>query len=805
MGHASGMMGFPLRLLARETYERVVRQKGARHVALITGEEKIIPAGARYFLCTVESMPLDRRVEFLAVDEIQLAADPDRGHIFTSRLLHARGQSETMFLGADTVKPLLQRLVPGIEVLTRPRLSRLTYSGSKKLTRLPPRSAVVAFSAAEVYQMAEAIRRQRGGTAVVLGALSPRTRNAQVELFESGEVDYLVATDAIGMGLNLGLDHVAFAQLAKFDGYSPRRLTAQEVAQIAGRAGRHMNDGTFGTIADLGPMPQELIEAVEEHRFDNLQVLFWRNEDLDFRSPQALLRSLDAAPSTPHLVRVRTPEDQQALALLAQDRDILDLTGTSRARVRLLWDVCQVPDFRKTLTDHHARLLGQLFRHLVQNEGRLPEDWVADQIGKLDRCDGDIDVLVSRIAHVRTWTFVSHRSDWLQDPGHWRERTRGIEDRLSDSLHERLTERFLDRRAARLVRRLGSGEGLLAAVRQTGEVLVEGQPVGQLRGFRFVLDPSIGREDAKAALTATRRALAHDIPGRLDRLEQEPDEVFSLDGRGQLHWHGETVGRLVAGPDPLHPRIQPLDSDLIDGAARERIRRHLEAWLQRHLRHRLRSLFALSEADLTGGARGLAFSLVEAMGTLPRRNAASLVTALAKEDRRRLATLGVRIGAQAVYLPALLRPAIIRLRALLWAVHTGDSPDSAAVSGGPRLDVGPLTDRRSHALGYLRLVRRDAAVVLRADVVEQMARAAHGGLRDGVVVPDQAPFTATGLTEVELATVMGCLGFSKKADGESGSFERRAVGRRRRGKGQAQDRELAGANPFAALRRLRLA
>ncbi len=433
LGHKSGMIGFPLRLLARENYDRIVRLKGARAVALITGEEKILPPNPSYFVCTVESMPLDRPVDFLAVDEIQLCADPERGHVFTARLLEARGLAETMFLGADTIKPLMRRLVPEIEHISRPRFSTLSYTGHKKVTRLPPRSAVVAFAVADVFSLAELIRRQRGGTAVVLGALSPRARNAQVGMFQAGEVDYLVATDAIGMGLNMDLDHVAFARTAKFDGRGPRRLTAAEIAQIAGRAGRHMSDGTFGTTAEQGPLGPEIVEAVETHRFDPLTRLNWRNTRLRFGSVDALLKSLDERPAIPGLVQAREADDHRALQALARNREVAAL-ARHRGAVRLLWEVCQIPDFRKVMSETHTRLLAHIFGHLAGPEERLPTAWIAAQIANFDRVDGDIDTLMARIAHVRTWTYITHRGDWVEGATAWQERARGIEDRLSDAL-----------------------------------------------------------------------------------------------------------------------------------------------------------------------------------------------------------------------------------------------------------------------------------------------------------------------------------------------------------------------------------
>ena len=489
--HTSGVIGFPLRLLARENYDRVVRLKGARHVALVTGEEKIVPAQARYFLCTAESMPLERPFDFVAIDEIQMCADAERGHVFTERLLGARGIVETMFLGADTMRPLIRKLVPEAEFLGRPRLSNLSYAGTKKLTRLPKRSAVVAFSAGRVYEIAETLRRQRGGAAIVLGALSPRTRNAQVEMYQQGEVDFLVATDAIGMGLNMRLDHVAFFEREKFDGRVHRDLGTAELAQIAGRAGRYMSDGTFGTVAALGALEPHVIEAIENHRFKPLTVLQWRNGGLDFRSPTALLASLEARPPREELVRARESDDQQALASLLRDESVARNAG-SRDMLRLLWDVCQIPDYRKTMAEAHIRLLATVFGHLAGPGGRLPTDWIASQISSLDQTDGDIDTLMARIAHVRTWTYISHRHDWIDDVTAWQASARAIEDRLSDALHEQLTQRFVDRRAA-ILSRAGGGAELWAAVDEAGEVKVEGELVGRIEGFRFV--PELAESD----------------------------------------------------------------------------------------------------------------------------------------------------------------------------------------------------------------------------------------------------------------------------------------------------------------------
>src|ERR1700746_189575 len=556
IGHRSGMIGFPLRLLARENYDRIVQLRGARSVALITGEEKILPRNPSYFVCTVESMPLDRQVDFLAVDEIQLCADSERGHVFTAPLLHARGQQETMLLGADTIKPLMRRLVPEAEYVSRPRFSTLSYTGYKKVTRLPPRSAVVAFAIADVFSLAELIRRQRGGTAVVMGALSPRARNAQVGMFQAGEVDYLVATDAIGMGLNMDLDHVAFAQPVKFDGRGPRRLGAAEVAQIAGRAGRHMSNGTFGTTGEQGALGLEIVEAIETHQFDPLTRLNWRNSKLRFESISALLKSLDERPSVPGLILAREADDQRALEALSLNQDITQLARHPGA-VRLLWEVCQIPDFRKIMTESHTRLLAHCFLHLAGPQERLPLDWIAEQIGHLDRVDGDIDTLMARIAHIRTWTYITHRGDWVEDAPAWQERARGIEDRLSDALHESITERFVDRRSSFLIRQMASEGELMAAVSKSGEVLVEGAHVGRLEGLRFVPD-SVDGVDARMLVAAASRGRRAEVSPRARLLSADTDDAFEISDNGELCWRGESVGRMAAGARLLAPRAEPI-------------------------------------------------------------------------------------------------------------------------------------------------------------------------------------------------------------------------------------------------------
>jgi len=793
LGHTSGMIGFPLRLLARENYDRIVRLKGARSVALITGEEKIVPPNPQWFVCTVESMPLDRPVDFLAVDEIQLCGDPERGHVFTNRLLNARGRYETMFMGSDTIRPLLRRLVPEAEHISRPRFSVLRYTGYRKVTRLPRRSAVVAFAVSDVFALAELVRRQRGGTAVVVGALSPRARNAQVGMFEAGEVDYLVATDAIGMGLNMDLDHVAFAKLVKFDGQSPRRLTSAEIAQIAGRAGRHMADGTFGTTAEVEAIGEEIVEAVENHRFDPLHRIYWRNARLDFSGPEMLLRSLEARPPAPGLVPAREADDHQALRALARMPDIVALAGNP-GRVRLLWEVCQIPDFRKVMSETHARLLAQIFRYLTGPEERLPEAWVASQVSRLDRTEGDIDTLMARIAHIRTWTYVAHRPEWLADAPFWQERARAIEDRLSDALHERLTQRFVDRRSASLVRRLEMPEDLLASVAASGEVRVEGHYVGELKGFRFVPDVGADGEEAKTLVAAANRVLRGEIEARARRLAGAPDSEFGLREDGTLVWGGGPVGRLAAGDSALAPRVELVSVEFLEGAALQMVRRRLQLFVRSTIESGLAPLFRLHAAELAAPARGVAFQLSEALGAVPTRAVRPLLATLAPADRKALGRFGVRLGTEWIYVEPLLAPAAVALRALLWSVHQG-TPLPAPLPRRGRFSVAPESSPEFYAaIGYAVLGTR----AIRLDRVERLAAAARRLARQGSFAATAELAALAGVKQNELAGLLPALGYKALVDEAGTRFIARPPRRRAR---KPKPRPTHG--PFAALRALR--
>ena len=802
LGHRTGIIGLPLRLLAREIFDRIERAVGRSRVALVTGEERIIPANADYFVCTVEAMPMERRFAFVAIDEIQLAADNERGHVFTERLLRARGTDETMFLGSDTMRPIIKRLVPESVFISRPRFSTLTFAGHKKLSRLPKRSAVVSFSAPNVYATAELIRRHRGGAAVVLGALSPRTRNAQVAMFEAGDVDYLVATDAIGMGLNLNVDHVAFAGQKKFDGFMRRKLTPAEVGQIAGRAGRHMSDGTFGTTADAGTFTSQTVERVEGHRFDRVETIQWRNVSLDVSSPSGLMASLEAPPLASYrdvLTRTRDSDDYLALKALINEPEISAL-AKGGAAVKMLWEVCQIPDFRKTMAEAHARLLGQIYKHIMSPVGVLPADWVADHVARLDRTDGDIDTLATRISHVRTWTYISHRGHWLADARHWQERTRAVEDGLSDALHDRLTQRFVDQRTSVLLRRMRDNEPVYGHVGNDDVVVVEGHPLGHIEGLRFVPDRTGAPTGNRTLRAATTRIVSREMNSRGALLASAHDNAIDLTTERTLEWNGFPIAHLTLGKDALNPGFAVFRSELGSKTVQQ-IERRLERWLTDHVQDILRPLARLIEAEVGATSRGILFQLREAMGLLPRHAVETQLNRLTKSERADLRRLGIRFGALSVFLPAMLQPERSALAVGLWQLH--HEPDSPYLeTPAPRLSV-PADNRVSPgfygAAGYVRLGRR----AIRADMAERLTGAVHKQTRKSVVSESEDLMALAGCAGEEFAGVMRDLGYRRKTK-LPGKFVRSHQSRNKAAatkKLESRDRVSAD-SPFAVLREL---
>jgi ATP-dependent RNA helicase SUPV3L1/SUV3 len=765
LAHRSGVIGLPLRLLAREVYDRIVAARGPSVAALVTGEERIVGERAQYWVCTAEAMPTDIGADFLAVDEIQLCADPERGHVFTDRLLNARGLHETLFLGSDTMRGAIATLVPRAQFLKRERFSTLTYTGSKKISRMPARSAIVSFSVENLYAIAELIRRQKGGCAVVMGALSPRTRNAQVELYQNGDVDYLVATDAIGMGLNLDIGHVAFSATAKFDGRRIRHLFPHEIGQIAGRAGRHMSPGTFGVTGEASALSDEVVESVENHRFSPIQRLNWRSDDPDFGTPERLIASLETSPVSEWLVRGREADDLKALKALAEMPDLRDRVRGPRD-VKLLWDVCRIPDFRAISSHEHATLLARIFGFL-QNPGHVSADWLATQIARIDRTEGDIDTLSKRLAFIRTWTYVAQRKGWVDDESHWREATRAVEDRLSDALHAKLTQRFVDRRTSVLLRRLKQKESLVAEVNDNGEVAVEGEFVGRLEGFRFQQDASATADEGRTLRQAAYEALRPEFHLRADRFYNAPDTEFDFTEQGGLMWGSHAVGKLVKGPDSLHPQVQPFVDEEAGFDVAEKVRRRLQHFIDRKVATAFEPLLAMGrDESLTGLARGFAFRLTEALGVIPRDGLAEEVKSLDQEARGALRKHGVRFGQYTIFLPLLLKPAPTRLRLVLWSLNEGlaefpESPPPGLVTipNLPAVPAGYYTLSGYHPAGA-RAIRIDMLERL-ADMLRQ--KDSRGGFE---ATPDM--LSITGMTLEQFADLMAGLGYK----GERGEREK---------------------------------
>ena len=772
-------MGFPLRLLAREIYDRVVAIKGVAQVALITGEERIEPPNARWYCCTVESMPLsggiyagsanknERDFAFVAIDEAQLGADPERGHIFTDRMLHARGREETMILGSESLRPMIRLLLPDAEIISRPRFSTLSYGGARKLSRLPKRAAIVAFSIEQVYAVAETLRRLRGGAAVVMGALSPRTRNAQVAMFQSGEVDYLVATDAIGMGLNLDVAHVAFAGLAKFDGYRRRRLTVAEMAQIAGRAGRHQHDGTFGTLAGEGyEFTAEEIAAIENHDFPRLDWLYWRNAEPRFDSIATLIADLEEKPSEKGLIAAPKAIDLSVLKRLAEMPDVTDLVRGPRG-VQRLWDAASLPDFRQMGEEHHARFVASLWPNLAQGDGFLPFPYVAAELARLDNIQGDIATLSQRIAAVRTWTYVAHRADWLAEPHVMAQRAQALEQKLSDALHDALRQRFVDKRTSMLLRKAGSDVGLIPVeICDDDRVLVDGEDIGRLDGFAFRVDPAAKAGDRKLLLAAAERHLAAHLRQKARDVNMADDSEFALgpdsEGKPAIFWKSDLLGKLAKGRSLMQPAFQPARAvgDLEGDALRE-ITTRAESWINAQLDKAMGGIVGLQalaqEAGVDGNVRALAVQLADAGGIAGRQYLADAIAALPKEARGAARKGGIVFGALDIYHHAALKPAAAKWRAALFAARDDrampELPPESAVHLKEWKFAHPADARNA---GY----RRIGDEYVRIDLAERVIKKAHEARgQANLFGMDMAFATSLGISDAGLKALMRDAGF----------------------------------------------
>jgi len=737
LGYHDGVIGFPLRLLARENYERVCAIKGKEYAALVTGEERIVPPNARYFCCTVESMPLQKSFEFVAIDEIQLCADPERGHVFTHRLLHARGSKETMMLGADTMRPILSKLFPDAIFDRAERFSELRYTGFSKLSSLPKRTAVVAFSMDDVYTIAEILRRERGGTAIVLGALSPRARNQQVAMYQKGEVDYLVATDAIGMGLNMNIKHIAFAATQKFDGRQKRALSAAEIAQIAGRAGRHVENGSFGVTANLKGLNENIIKAVENHNLAPVTQLNWRNNALDYKSLDALNNSLMTLPLSDFFMHGRISSDHFALRQLMRQSEVSSRVGNDDD-VRLFWRICQIPNFRKNMQEAHLNLLKRIYID-IKDTGHIQESWVHTQVDRLDNVKGEIDALTQRLESIRTWTYISFQDQWLAKNDAWQIKTRRIEDKLSDALHQALSERFVDKRSAALIQTLESNKKLYASIQNDGKVFIEGHSVGHLQGFRFIPEGSQNKEDHKAIMNATRQALMPELNTRVDDISKSLDRQFSLSDNGYIAWQadetdprpGEAIVQLVKGEHVMQPKVLIPHNDLLSAEQREKIMGRIERWVQDHINTVLEPLAKLKDdAEVTGAARGIAFQVYESLGLLPRADVEELIEGLDPEGRRSIRQRRIMLGPLLVFIHSLNKPAAVRLRALLWGLYNErELPMPVPYDGAVSIEVDPnAIDRRFYqAISYPVYGKR----AIRIDMLDRVINAIYDSAENG--------------------------------------------------------------------------
>ena len=662
----SGMIGFPLRLLAREVYDKVIKKISIDKVALITGEEKIIPLNAKFFLCTVESMPIDKEVEFVGVDEIQMCADHERGHIFTDRLLNMRGEKLTMFMGANTIKNIISKLDGDIEFINRKRLSKLSYNGHKKISRIDRKTAVIAFSAEEVYAIAELIRRQKGGAAIVMGSLSPKTRNAQVELYQSGDVDFLVATDAIGMGINMDLDYVYFSSLKKFDGKKLRRLNLSEIGQIAGRAGRYLNDGSFGITGDCKEITAEDVELLENHKFEEIRTLYWRNSNLNFNNPLSLIKNLEEKPQMEWLRKIHECEDEKALKYFLKEASFTNLEFNKKT-LSLLWECCQIPDFVKKTYGNHYEVIKNVFTFLNSKKGHVSEDFIRIQLMKLDKLDGNVDSLSNRIANVRTWSYVSNKNNWVENQNYWIEKTKHLEDRLSDRLHEELTKTFIDKRASVLARGLKQDMEFKTEILENNNVMIDGQFIGKINGLKLELDLKKGvlETDIKSLKKVARQTVSPELEIRIQTIIDTG--LIELNEDFKIYWNKFPIAKLSAGNDYLNPNFDLIIDDIVEKNPKQKLSDYIDKWLYSKINNVLKSLVNLKNIkENNSSIKALAYQLYENNGVLKRDQVSDYLKKLEQNERKILRELGVKFGRYHIFLYQLIKPEAVSLRTLLW-------------------------------------------------------------------------------------------------------------------------------------------
>ncbi len=662
----SGIIGFPLRLLAREVYDKIIQRTDISKVALITGEEKIIPMNAKYYLCTVESMPLNKLVDFVAIDEIQMCADNERGHVFTDRLLNFRGEKLTMFLGSHTIKNIINSLEEKVEFIFKDRFSKLSYVGHKKISRLNPKSAIIAFSIEEVYAIAELVRRQKGGSAIVMGSLSPKTRNSQVKLYQSGDVDYLVATDAIGMGLNMDLDNVYFSSLKKFDGKKLRKLNLSEISQIAGRAGRYRNDGSFGITGDCKELSAEEIELIESHKLEPIQYIFWRNSNLNFKNFESLINSLDEKPTKKILRRIYDCEDEKLLKFFLKEHSKYNILNEKNS-LEIIWECCQIPDFVKHTYGHHLEVVSKIFGFLTSGKKKVLNKYMKKQLNSLDKLEGNVDSISNRIANVRTWSYVSNKKGWVENQDYWIERTKILEDKLSDRLHEELTKSFIDKRASILARGLKQDIDLKTEITDQKNVLIDGQYIGELKGLKLNLDLKIDSldTDIKSLKKASRQGVGPELVKRINQIINS--NILKLKEDFKIYWGNDPIAYLTPGKNYLEPNLNLIADDILEFENRNRLQIHLEQWLKKFIREKLTDLVNLNNIEKNNNSiRALCYQLFENNGVLKRDLVSEFVKQLSLDNRKILRKNGIKIGRYHVYLHKIIKPEAVTIRLLLW-------------------------------------------------------------------------------------------------------------------------------------------
>ena len=713
----SGMIGFPLRLLAREVYDKIIQKVDVSQVALITGEEKIIPINAKYFLCTVESMPVDKVLDFVGIDEIQMCSDHERGHIFTDRLLNLRGEKLTMLMGSNTIKSIIQKLDDDIEFINKQRLSKLSFGGHKKISRIERKSAVIAFSTEEVYAIAELIRRQKGGAAIVMGSLSPKTRNAQVSLYQSGDVDYLVATDAIGMGINMDLDNVYFSNIKKFDGKKIRRLKISEIGQISGRAGRYLNDGSFGITGDCDEINPEEIEFLENHNFPEIQNIFWRNSNLDFKNKETLLKSLDEKPNKDWLRRVGECEDEKVLKYFLKENNN-NIENNSNI-LKILWECCQIPDFVKKTYGHHLEVVDKVFNFLTGEERKIPNYYMKKQLSMLDKLDGNVDSISNRISNVRTWSYVANKSNWVENQDYWVERTKNLEDKLSDRLHDELTKTFIDKRASVLAKGLKQDIELKTEILEKEKVFINDQYIGNLKGLKLQLDLKVDALDAdiKSLKKAARQNVGPEI---INRIQQITDTgLIELKDDFKIYWRNDPIAKLTAGSDYLNPKIDLIIDEMIENNERHNLNDYLNKWIIKKIETELNSLIELKNIkEDNPELRALAYRLYENNGVIKRSNISEYLKKINQDDRKKLRKLGVKFGRYHVFLFKLFKPSSVSLRIILWKSYNNNFLNLSP----PTFGLNFLNEMRSANKDFMLLCgfEKFDDIYVRIDILERL-------------------------------------------------------------------------------------